>query len=164
MKAKENRVRTESEVGDPLELCSMANRAAFGIEYLLRGIGREHREAVVELLSDGVNLCALLQKASKVYGSRGEQRISTNDLFLYSVLDALTIEDAEPDQRHVREIVSRAKDCEKLLKRALSNEEGLDSMQLVSCQRFFNEITDPYLKQAAHLLEEHRQAQGVDYI
>ena len=69
-------------IWEDLDLTAKANKAAFGIEYCLRG----QADSARELLKDGKYLCQILLKASRVHRKDG---ISVQEIPLWGIYDRL---------------------------------------------------------------------------
>ncbi len=155
------------EVGEHLELSSMANNAAVGIEYVLRGRRRHSQKMVDDLLQQGISLCSLLVKASLVHGRSPKKGVPSQDVFLYTIFESLASVGKQVDSMSVEDVPKRARHSRMVLRRVLEEpDELLEARiaELESCRDFLNDLSAPYLECAERGLEEHRRARGVEYI
>ena len=157
----------KGEVGEHLELSSMANNAAIGIEYTLRGRRRCSQKMVDDLLQQGISLCSLLLKASLVHGQSSKKGVPSQQVSLYTIFESLASVGKQVGSMSVEDVPKRAKYCRTVLRRVLEEPDELPEArlsELESCRDFLNDVSVPYLECAERGLEEHRRARGVEYI
>ncbi len=132
-------IELTENIGGNLRWSSMADNASFGLEYFLQG---RKDERTYKLLREGVEFCTLLET--------GEAEVQSNSCGLeaYLMTRTLSISREELSGRTPEEIIEEAKKVKESLLQAINENKEFNERDIREMQRFFNEASTPYLKEA----------------
>lgn len=145
-------IEITERAGGYLKWSSMADNASFGLEYLLLG---ETGVETNELLQEGIKFCDMLEKGAD------QTNINTSKIEACLAVSSLTssfdVPSGEVDKR-LEEIVKEAKIIKESLIDAITENKTFSKEEIRKMQRFFNEVSTPYLNKA---FKEIRQSEMV---
>lgn len=132
-------VEVIENIGGNLRWSSMADNASFGLEYLLQG---RKDERTNKLLKEGVEFCTLLVEGGL------EVQSNSAGLQAYLMTKTLSISIEELSGRTPNDIIEEAKKVKESLLQAMNEDKKFSEEEIRKMQRFFNEASAPYLREA----------------
>jgi glutamyl-tRNA reductase len=142
-------LETTENIGDYLKWSSMADNAVIGLEFLLIG---EDKDIADELLDEGLHLCDIL---SEEISPNAE--IKASKLETYKAMSTLALErniKEETTEAIFKDISSKAKNTKGTLLNIRLNKKEYSEADIREIQKFFNEISSPYVHKAFKHLQE----------
>jgi len=144
--------------GSNLKWSSMADNAVFGMEYFLKGIQKQNRDI---LLQEGIKLCEMLEEEIT-----DKTLINDSKLEAYFAIRSLTTISNEHSAVNVTElndITQKVKEIKIHLQNMIEFKKKYSEGEIRKFQQFFNNVSEPYLRNALQDIYKIETIKGKQY-